>query len=199
MNNHYYQENQDNLKSEPEIIYYSFKEKKYQFHTDSGVFSKQFIDYGSRSLIETFEPNTLDGDVLDMGAGYGPIGIVISKTYSKCFHMCEINSRAFELLQKNIKVNSVNAIAYHSDLYAALPDDLLFASIVTNPPIRAGKDIVFKIYSGAYNHLMPGGELWVVIQKKQGAPSSKKYIEDIFGNCEIVNRDKGYYILKAIK
>ncbi len=199
MNNHYYQKNQDNLKSEPKIINFSFKENNYQFHTDNGVFSKQFIDYGSKSLIEAFKPNDLAGDILDMGAGYGPIGIVLSKTYSKCVHMCEINTRAFELLQKNIKINFVNAVAYHSDLYQALPKDLLFASIVTNPPIRAGKDIVFAIYSGAYSHLMVGGELWVVIQKKQGAPSSKKYIEDIFGNCEIVNRDKGYYILKAVK
>jgi 16S rRNA (guanine1207-N2)-methyltransferase len=74
-----------------------------------------------------------------------------------------------------------------------------FSSVVTNPPIRAGKEVINKIYDGAYLHLVSKGELWVVIQKKQGAPSTKDYLTNLFGNCEIVKRDKGYYILKSIK
>ena len=133
-----------------------------------------------------------------MGAGYGPLGIVISNLYNKHTVMCEINERAYNLNKKNIEENKANATVYQSDLYEAVKD-MSFASIVTNPPIRAGKDIVYQIYDGAYEHLVKGGELWVVIQKKQGAPSSKDHITNLFGNCEIVARDKGYYILKAVK
>lgn len=197
-NTHYYSKTQENVKSEPNIYTFNFKEHTFRFHTDAGVFSKDYIDYGSFALLKAFTPNETDGDILDMGAGYGPIGIVISKLYNKHVVMAEINERAYNLNLKNIKENNANAEVYWSDLYEKL-DGMEFASIVTNPPIRAGKDIVYSIYDGAYNHLVKNGELWVVIQKKQGAPSSKEHIEALFGNCEIVNRDKGYYILKAIK
>ena len=197
-NTHYYSKTQENVKSEPNIYTFNFKEHTFRFHTDAGVFSKDYIDYGSFALLKAFTPNEIDGDILDMGAGYGPIGIVISKLYNKHVVMAEINERAYNLNLKNIKENNANAEVYWSDLYEKL-DGMEFASIVTNPPIRAGKDIVYSIYDGAYNHLVKNGEFWVVIQKKQGAPSSKEHIEALFGNCEIVNRDKGYYILKAIK
>ena len=102
-------------------------------------------------------------------------------------------------LAEKFLIRAENIIAYHSDLFEALPNDLKFASIVTNPPIRAGKQVVFAIYDGSYERLVSGGELWVVIQKKQGAPSSKTHLEELFGNCEIINKDKGYYILKSVK
>ena len=112
--------------------------------------------------------------------------------------MCEINERAYNLSLENIKKNGADSIAFNSNLYEKI-EELEFSSIITNPPIRAGKETVFNIYDGAYKHLVVGGELWVVIQKKQGAPSSKAHLEELFGNCEIVNRDHGYYILKSIK
>ena len=133
-----------------------------------------------------------------MGSGYGVIGIIISKIHNKKTVMCEINPRSYELSLKNIEANKVNSEAYNSDLYEKV-ENRMFAQVVTNPPIRAGKKVVYAIYDGAYEHLLPGGELWVVIQKKQGAPSSMDHINELFGNCEIVERDHGYYILKAIK
>ncbi len=180
------------------MFVFNFKDHTFKFHTDNGVFSKDYIDYGSFALLKAFKPNDIDLDILDMGAGYGPLGIVISTLYNKHTVMCEINERAYNLNLKNIEENKANATVFQSDLYEKV-SDLKFASIVTNPPIRAGKDIVYKIYDEAYNHLVEGGELWVVIQKKQGAPSSKEHITNLFGNCEIVTRDKGYYILKAVK
>lgn len=197
-NKHYYSKTQENIKSEPKQYIFNFKNHSFKFNTDNGVFSKDYIDYGSFALLKEFIPNELDAPILDMGAGYGPIGIVISKLYNKKTIMCEINERAYNLILSNIKLNNSNSIAYNSNLYEKVID-IKFSSIVTNPPIRAGKDIVFAIYDGAYNQLLEGGELWVVIQKKQGAPSSKSHIEEIFGNCEIVAKDRGYYILKAIK
>ncbi len=198
-NYHYYEENQDGLHSNPTSFEFHFKNESFKFHTDDGVFSKKYIDYGSFVMLSTFLPNTINAPILDMGAGYGAIGIVLSRLYDKPVLMAEINERAVGLIQKNIQENKVTAEALHSNLYSAIAEKDVFSSIVTNPPIRAGKQVVFAIYEGAYQHLLAGGELWIVIQKKQGAPSSKEYIEKLFGNCEIVKRDKGYYILRAVK
>ncbi len=198
-NLHYYSEHQDDLESNPNTFIFNFKDNTFKFHTDSGVFSKNYIDYGTFVMLKTFQPNNIDLPILDMGAGYGPIGIVVSKLYNKKTIMCEINERAYNLILKNINENKADSIAIHSNLFDNLDDNYKFSSIITNPPIRAGKDIVFKIYEGSYERLEVGGELWVVIQKKQGAPSSKEKLISLFGNCEIVNKDKGYYILKSIK
>ena len=195
---HYYSKDLGDLESKPKTFDYEFNNIKFKFHSDLGVFSKDFVDYGSYALLKAFKPNEVEGDILDMGSGYGVIGIIISKIYNRRTIMCEINPRSYELSLKNIEENKANSFAYNSDLYEKV-NDMKFAQVVTNPPIRAGKSVVYSIYDGAYEHLLPGGELWVVIQKKQGAPSSKEHIEGLFGNCEIVNRDHGYYILKAIK
>lgn len=196
---HYYSEKQDDIESNPSEFIFNFKDHSFKFHTDNGVFSKEYIDYGTFAMLKAFTPNNIDLPILDMGAGYGPIGIVVSKLYNKETHMCEINERAYNLILKNIEENKVNSVAYHSNLFDNLPSGLIFSSVITNPPIRAGKDVVFKIYEGAYERLTTNGELWVVIQKKQGAPSSKEKLISLFGNCEIANRDRGYYILKSVK
>lgn len=197
-NNHYYSKTQENVESKPSQYIFNFRDNKFIFHTDNGVFSKDYIDYGSFVMLKSFIPNDLDYPILDMGAGYGPIGIVVSKIHNKKTVMCEINERAYNLILKNIEQNKADSIAYHSDLYEAV-DNMQFSSIITNPPIRAGKSVVYAIYDGAYEKLVSGGELWVVIQKKQGAPSSKDHLISVFGNCEVVNKDKGYYILKSVK
>lgn len=197
-NTHYYSKTQENVKSDPNLYTFNFMDHTFHFHTDSGVFSKDYIDYGSFAMLKAFVPNSIDGEILDMGAGYGPLGIVLSTLHHKHAVMCEINERAYNLNLKNIAENKADAEVFWSDLYEKV-EGRAFASIVTNPPIRAGKATVFAIYDGAYSHLVTGGELWVVIQKKQGAPSSKEHLEELFGNCEIVTRDKGYYILKSVK
>ena len=195
---HYYSREQNDIESNPSYFNFNFKGLELKFKTDNGVFSKDYIDYGSFAMLKAFIPNDIDLPILDMGSGYGPIGITVSRLFGKLVYMCEINERAYNLSLENINANKANCKAFNSDLYEKV-EGLKFSSIITNPPIRAGKDIVFKIYDEAFKHLVAGGELWVVIQKKQGAPSSKEHIEKLFGNCEIINRDKGYYILKSIK
>lgn len=169
------------------------------FQTDNGVFSKTTVDYGSRVLIDTFDEGSApDGDILDLGCGYGPIGIALAKAYSnRSVMMSDVNKRALDLAQKNAKLNNVTNInSVESSVYDAITDK--YAAILTNPPIRAGKNIVSEMIEKAKNHLLDQGTLWVVIQKKQGAPSAKKLMQETFGNAEIVKKDKGYYILKAI-
>ena len=200
MNNlHYYSKDLGDLESKPAEFIFNFLDHQFKFHTDSGVFSKNYIDFGSFTLLKAFKPNTIDLPVLDMGAGYGPIGIVISKIYKKKVYMAEINPRAFDLLNKNIKENNVDCISLHSDLFEKIDDNQLFSSILTNPPIRAGKKVIYAIYDNSYNHLAKDGELWVVIKKEHGAPSTKAHLEELFGNCEVVMKNKGYYILKSKK
>lgn len=195
---HYYSKTQDDVESNPSKYDFYFKDNHFVFNTDNGVFSKDYIDYGSFVMLKNFEPNQIDLPILDMGSGYGPIGIVVSKLFNKDVVMCEINERAYNLSLKNIKENKSNAVAYNSDLFEAV-DKMQFSSVITNPPIRAGKAVVYAIYQGAYDRLAENGELWVVIQKKQGAPSSKDKLIEIFSNCETVAKDRGYYILKSVK
>ncbi|MCR5350617.1 MAG: methyltransferase [Acholeplasmatales bacterium] len=198
MASHYYSKTQDDIESNPSYYDFNFKGESFKFKTDNGVFSKDYIDYGSFAMLKEFKPNNGDLPILDMGSGYGPIGIVVSKLYNRHVVMCEINQRAYNLSIENIKNNNADCEVYNSNLFEKV-EEMKFSSVITNPPIRAGKDVVFSIYDGAYKHLDINGELWVVIQKKQGAPSSKAHLEELFGNCEIVNRDRGYYILKSIK
>ena len=197
-NYHYYTHDQSDLESNEQTFDYHFNDLVFRFTTDNGVFSKSTVDFGSMSLLKHFQPNDIPLDILDVGCGYGPIGIIVSKLYNKRVEMIDVNERAIGLANKNIEKNHVNAIAYFSDVFENVGPKK-FSSILTNPPIRAGKDVVFKIYEGAYEHLEKDGELWVVIQKKQGAPSSKDHLTEIFGNCEIVKREKGYFILKCKK
>ena len=168
--------------------------------TDAGVFSKNRVDYGSGVLIEQMLDQDLPGgNILDVGCGYGPIGLFAAKKWpDRQVDMVDVNERAMDLARRNAAANGAgNANIFASDRYQAVTGQ--YAMIVTNPPIRAGKAIWSSILSEAKEHLLDGGILLVVIQKKQGAPSAKKLMAASLGNCEILTRDKGYYILKSVK
>ena len=164
------------------------------------MFSKGEVDFGSRLLAETFVMSETEGDVLDVGCGYGPIGLSIAASFpDRRVHMIDLNERALNLAKSNAERNDIkNTTIYPSDALSAVTADG-FAAILTNPPIRAGKETVFNFYDGAFSKLRAGGELWVVIQKKQGAPSTINHLTDLFGAVDTVIRKKGYYILKAEK
>ncbi|QDY84325.1 class I SAM-dependent methyltransferase [Paenibacillus polymyxa] len=173
--------------------------RSYRFVSDSGVFSKQGIDYGSRVLIEAMQLPA-QASVLDVGCGYGPIGLAAA-TLVPNGHvtMVDINERAVQLAIENAERNGIkNVTIKQSDLFDEVRHER-FDVVLTNPPIRAGKETVHTIFELAYEHLNEGGALWVVIQKKQGAPSASAKIESLFGCVEEVTKDKGYRILKAEK
>ena len=110
--------------------------------------------------------------------------------------MVDVNLRALDLAKKNASNNQVtNVEIYESDTYKSVTGK--YALIVSNPPVRAGKEVVTSILADSKDYLEPNGELWIVLQKKQGAPSAKKLMDQTFGNVEVVTRDKGYYILKS--
>ena len=166
------------------------------FLTDAGVFSKKMIDYGSRVLLSVLDFEAGER-VLDVGCGYGPLGLSLAKAQGVAATMLDINQRALDLAQKNAERNQVSAHIFQSNVYEKVNG--IFDHIISNPPIRAGKQVVHEVISGSYEHLTEGGDLTLVIQKKQGAPSAKSKMEAVFSNCEIVKKDKGYYILRSEK
>ncbi|WP_427156336.1 class I SAM-dependent methyltransferase [Streptococcus sanguinis] len=166
------------------------------FLTDAGVFSKKMIDYGSRVLLSVLDFEAGER-VLDVGCGYGPLGLTLAKAQGVTATMVDINQRALDLAQKNAERNQISADIFQSNVYEKVNG--IFDHIISNPPIRAGKQVVHEVISGSYEHLTEGGDLTLVIQKKQGAPSAKSKMEAVFSNCEIVKKDKGYYILRSEK
>jgi len=166
------------------------------FLTDAGVFSKRMVDYGSQVLLNALDLES-GKTLLDVGCGYGPLGLTLGKVFGVQATLTDINSRALDLARANAEKNQVNARIFQSNVY----DDVegSFDYIVSNPPIRAGKSVVHEIIKGAFCHLEDQGSLTIVIQKKQGAPSAKAKMEEVFGNCQILKKDKGYYILESVK
>ena len=167
--------------------------------TDRGVFSKEHLDFGTHVLLKNIEVTNDMKNIVDMGCGYGPIGLYLAKAHAdKNIYMYDVNERAIDLAKENKKLNQIsNAQIMVSNLFDNC--DITADLIVTNPPIRAGKQTVFKLYEQAYEHLNDGGHFYCVIQKKQGAPSTYKKLLDLFSNCEVLEKEKGYWILLSIK
>ena len=169
--------------------------QKMTFLTDAGVFSKKMVDFGSQLLLKCLEVD--EGEtVLDVGCGYGPLGLSLAKAYGVQATMVDINNRALDLARQNAERNKVEATIFQSNIYEQVEGH--FDHVISNPPIRAGKQVVHEIIEKSKDFLEIGGDLTIVIQKKQGAPSAKSKMEDVFGNCEVVKKDKGYYILRSV-
>lgn len=191
---HYFT-NENNLKSEIRTIRYTNGDFSLAFNSDNGVFSKDHLDFGSKLLIETMIKNIdKNKSILDVGCGYGFIGISLAKILNSKVVMVDINKRAVHLTNMNIKENKVNAQAFESNIYENVKEK--FDVIVSNPPIRAGKNIVLEILERAHEFLNINGELWFVIRKDQGAKSIAKELEKIY-KIEIMEKSKGFYIFRA--
>lgn len=198
MGDHYYS-NQPGAAHDRRVLEATLRGKVFRFTSDAGVFSKTGIDYGSRVLIEAMDIRE-DAQVLDVGCGYGPMGLSAAYLASKGHvTMIDVNERAVQLAKENAKLNGIqNVTILESDLFGSVKGKM-FDVILTNPPIRAGKSTVHTIFEEALEHLNTNGTLWIVIQKKQGAPSAKAKLEELFDTVEEVTKDKGYRIFKATK
>ncbi len=199
MTDHYYSKNPSS-KSEPVKWEYDLRGTRFRFTSDYGVFSKSGVDFGSKLLIEHFSEPNIEGMFLDVGCGYGAIGITLAKSFpNRTVHMIDVNNRAIQLAKQNAEENDVqNVEVFESDVFSKV-ENRNYASVVTNPPIRAGKKVVHSIFEQSFQHLSKNGSLWVVIQKKQGAPSAIKKLEEVFGEVSVVKKEKGYFIIRADK
>lgn len=199
MGDHYYTSKPRAAHDEKEMEV-ELRGKTYRFVTDAGVFSKGRIDFGTRLLIETMS-FAEDADVLDIGCGYGPLGICAADIAGRGnVFLTDVNERAVQLAQQNVRINDIdNADVFLGNLYEPVREKGPFDVILTNPPIRAGKDVVHRIFTEGYALLKPGGMMWVVIQKKQGADSALRKLADTGFDVRVESKKKGYRIFCATK
>jgi len=194
---HYYTSVQDAEHDEQDIVF-SFAGRELTFTTDSGTFSRERVDYGSELLIKSLPE--LSGRLLDMGSGWGAMALTLLKVNPELSTvMVEVNERAAELSRRNAKRLQVaqRAEIITGDGFSVVEG--LFDTIITNPPIRAGKAVYFPWFEAAYHHLKEGGTFWCVVQKKQGAGSIAAELERVFGSCETVGRSAGFHVIKAVR
>ena len=188
---HYYTQETNTISNEKKVKI-RIGENNLEFITDNGVFSKKGLDFGTRSLLENLPK--LTGNVLDFGCGYGPIGIYLKTKYQVQVTMIDINKRAVNLAKKNCELNHVECNVILSDMYENITQK--YDYIITNPPIRIGKQKLYQILFEAKNYLKPNGELWLVINKNQGAKSLAKDLEKKY-RVKIIDKNKGFYIILA--
>lgn len=194
--NHYFT-NDNNLKSNKKIIKIQYENKHISLYTDNGVFSKEHFDYGTRLLITNFLKEEKQGRVLDLGCGYGVVGVILSDNKNLFIDMVDINKKAVELSKENLVLNKIeNANCFESDIYSNVKEK--YDYIITNPPIRAGKETIRKFLFGASEHLEENGEVWFVMRKDHGVKSMIKELEKNYF-VKIVDKDKGFYIVQLKK
>ncbi|MCS7252946.1 MAG: methyltransferase [Armatimonadota bacterium] len=196
---HYFVE-RPQVEHRPKVICARLRGRMFSFHTDKGVFAKDYIDLGTKRLIEMVELPE-EGDILDLGCGYGVIGIVAAACNPKVrVWMVDINERAVALAKKNAKACGLkNVHILHGDGFEPLPEELKFDAILSNPPMRAGMRVVMGMLRGSHERLKPNGTLWIVVKTSQGAKRLQRILQDMFGNAETVDRHGGYRVIKATK
>ena len=193
----YYYTNNPTSEHEERSFRAVFAGRVLAFDTDAGVFSKQHVDPGSELLCKAL-PDTLGTRVLDMGCGWGAMTIMTLARFPKAeITMADVNERALALAVSNVEKNHMQATAILSDGFEKVEGE--FDAVITNPPIRAGKAVIYKMFEDAKAHLVSGGALYLVIRKQQGAPSALKFLKELYGKAEVIERDGGYWIIECIK
>ncbi len=183
------------VESKEILINFTLNNKEISLISDNGVFSKNKIDYGSLVLIKTLLNEPLEGKILDYGAGIGVIGITLNLFFTDLdVSYSEINERALSLIKKNLEKHKLNGY-----IYKELEEINKFDVCLLNPPIRTGKAQIYDMYQRAYKSLKEKGVFYIVIRKDKGMLSHKTYLESLFKEVSIINKDKGYFILKMTK
>ncbi len=195
MNDHYYTRVPQSA-SRPAECTFTYRGVQLSFQTDSGVFSRGEVDAGTKLLLETL-PEQMTGEILDLGCGWGVIGISIARAWPETrVTLADVNTRALELSRENAKRNRAEVVCAESDGLSAFAGKT-FDTVITNPPIRAGKQAIYKMFADAAKHLTPDGSLYLVIRKQQGAESCIRFLQTVYTNVEKLNRSGGFWVLKA--
>ncbi len=190
------------VRDRPGEVYLPVGDERLPLHTDAGVFSKGKIDRGTRLLLAAMERGSLalpeDGDVCDLGCGYGPIGIAVAKMRPKTrVYMVDINPRAVELAERNVRRHRLGNVQVRRGDGVSVFAPQRFDLIITNPPIRAGKAQVHALLTEAKEWLVPGGRLALVIRTQQGAKSLAAFLETLFPVVEEIEKGGGFRVYEA--
>ena len=192
-----YFDNDKNIKSERRLIKFNFNNRNFSLYSDNGVFSKDRLDYGTKVLLDSIDINSLCGKVLDLGCGIGVVGIILGTINKNIdIDMIDVNERAISLTKDNLKLNNVKADVFVSNVYDNV--NKKYSYIITNPPIRAGKEVIRRFLLGGYDYLEDNGVLYFVMRKDHGVKSMIKELEDKY-NVNIINKDKGFYVVSLMK
>ena len=193
MTEHYYTQNPASAHDERQVTLRALG-NELVFTTDAGVFSRDGLDRGTEVLLEALP--ALTGRVLDLGCGWGAVGVALGKKHPALdIVMTDINQRAVDLARRNLVRNGVKAQVVQGDGFASVTGT--FDAIVTNPPIRAGKAVIYGLFRQARDFLNPGGALYIVIRKQQGAPSALKYRRETVAEAEVIDRGSGFHVIRA--
>ena len=194
MADHYYSENPQSAHDEWEVEVRALG-RTLRFTTDAGVFSRDGLDKGTELLLNALP--ALTGRVLDLGCGWGAVGVALGKKYPALdIVMTDVNARAAELSRRNLSANGARAEVVQGDGFEHVTGT--FDAIVTNPPIRAGKAVIYGLFDQARDHLNPGGALYIVIRKQQGAPSALKHLQETYKTAEVIDRGGGFWVIRAV-
>ena len=197
MNDHYYTREPKSASRRIRCAF-SYRGNDLVFETDAGVFSKGEVDTGTRLLLEAL-PEALSGDILDLGCGWGVIGVAVKKTWPEArVTLGDVNLRALELARDNARTNGAEVACEESNGMAAFAGRR-FDAVITNPPIRAGKQVIYRMFADVAKCLVSGGALYLVIRKQQGAESCVKYLETLYAKVERLDRSAGFWVLRAEK
>ena len=197
MNDHYYTRNPAS-ESRPVDCEYVYRGIPLAFRTDAGVFSKGEVDAGTDLLLKSL-PEEMTGDILDLGCGWGVIGICAARRWPDArVTMADVNLRALDLARENARRNRAEVRCLESDGMEALKGEM-FDTVITNPPIRAGKQVIYRMFADAEACLRPGGSLILVIRKQQGAESCIRYLQTLFPKVEKTAKSGGFWVLTAAK
>ena len=194
MNDHYYSADPTS-EHKYQTAEWTYRGHALRFTTDAGVFSKGEVDNGTAVLLKAL-PENMAGRVLDLGCGWGAVGVSLGKAYPGCdIVMSDVNRRALELSEKNAKANGVSVQIVESDGLENVPGS--FDYIITNPPIRAGKHVIYKMFSDSADRLTENGQLFLVIRKQQGAESALKYLKTIFSEVDTIEKNGGFWVIRC--
>lgn len=181
------------------LIQTCLRGRSFEFLTSSGIFSRNRIDLGTRLLVKCMVlPEK--GYALDMGCGYGPVGITAAtlKPDLKVI-MVDVNRRAALLARQNVlKSHLHNVEVRRGDLYDPV-EDVIFDCVLSNPPVSAGMETVKTIICEAPKHMAHGGSLQMVLRSKIAGKRLRTFFEEAFGDVEIMARESGYRVLISHK
>ena len=187
-----------NQKSRKRLIKFNIFDKEIELETDSGVFSNKEIDRGTYIFIKTLLEMNLYGKVLDLGCGYGPVGISLKLVLKDKIDLTcsDVNPKCVELTSRNLRQYDLNGKCSLSDGYLLL--DGKFDFIVFNPPISVGKEKIYSLYEDSKKHLNENGKLYLVIRKDKGALSHMEYLKTLFSSVDVKHKEKGYFVIECL-